>query len=756
MCRATVKRVQSRLDEFVNDLSWANTTIEPYGSSIAGKGNNILRAALQNIRGLSNSTDNIALEEIDAMDKLGIDLLCMNEINLPMTLERRLQLSTALQMRFTGARSVTSSMTTKETGYLPGGTAMIMQGPISGRVYRRGSDHLGRFSWMALRGKDGTGVIAINGYRVSQHRGTVAGVNTAYMREWEKLRQEGETNPDPRLSVLEAMSETLHEWGNRGYHPLVMMDANGELDEEQLRDFVQEHDLFDLIAETNEGPAPRTYQGSGRRLDYMLGNKHVLSAVVKSGSLGSDEGVSYSDHTLQFVDFDCKKLFGAEKTVPYATYEREFKLKDTKKKLKYIAELTRIYKHQKIPERVEELADSLKLRGPTPAIVKTYQDLDNEITEAMRAAAKLTGRKDFGYHRSDVLINAGRKVRLWKSISSSVRSKRGYTDAILRLAEILEFTLPDFSELTHRIARQEVTKAITEKRQIHKMAAEHRALWLERLAQEAADQKPGSDWQKVLKHMIAVARQKETNKRLSAIFKPEWASLDYIEVPNEVWFLSEDGEELYEFDDGIFVAHQPIDERVYESTGVCKVLPPNTRVVQVEVSRDAIYVAETTDDPIGPSWRQIDDPAEMQEWLRRRNKRHLNQMHVEKRPPTLAAFQSVLAEHGTSEVAQAILEGTFDPSTLEMGEGIEIFIKGLQRREEEKSLSMPRQMTTEEFQKSMKVTHEDTSSSASGLHYTLWKAIAEDDYLSETHAIMISLPFQRPARRAPKGKGVQL
>jgi hypothetical protein len=137
---------------------------------------------------------------------------------------------------------------------------------------------------MAFRGKDGTGVIAIDGYRVSQHRGTAAGENTAYMREWEALRREGDANPDPRLSVLEAMSEVLQEWGNRGYHPLVMMDANGELDEEQLGDFVQEHGLYDLIAETNEGPAPRTYQGSGRRLDYMLGNKHVLSAVVRSGS----------------------------------------------------------------------------------------------------------------------------------------------------------------------------------------------------------------------------------------------------------------------------------------------------------------------------------------------------------------------------------------------------------------------------------------------------------------------------------------
>jgi hypothetical protein len=50
-------------------------------------------------------------------------------------------------------------------------------------------------------------------------------------------------------------------------------------------------------------------------------------------------------------------------------------------------------------------------------------------------------------------------------------------------------------------------------------------------------------------------------------------------------------------------------------------------------------------------------------------------------------------------------------------------------------------MTTKNFQTAMKITHEDTSSSASGLHYNLWKAIATDDELSAIHAIMISLPF---------------
>lgn len=421
--------------------------------------------------------------------------------------------------------------------------------------------------------------------------------------------------------VLKAMSELLHEWMNRGFHPLVMMDANGEFDDPQFAAFIQEHDLYDLIDETNADKAPRTYQRSGRRLDYILGDKHVLAAVTKSGSLGSGDGISLSDHTLQFVDLNCQRLFGITETVPHATYEREFKLKDVKKKERFLQELHRMYEHQNIKERVKELAEALRARGPTQAIIQIYQTLDDDITRAMRAAAKCSGRKDFGYQRSVVLITAGQKVRLMKSIASCVRNKMGYSEKVLRLSTLLDFNLPAFESLTYRRTRKMVTEAINSKKEIQRMAAEHRALWLERLAQEAATMKPGYDWEKVLKQMIIASRQKATNKRLNSIFRLEWASLDYIEVPNEVWFMSKDGEELYKFDNGIFVAHQQIDERVFEPFGVCKVLPPDSIVVNVTVEEDAIYVEEPPEhNPPKPSWRTIDDPEEMQEWLRRRNK----------------------------------------------------------------------------------------------------------------------------------------
>ena len=48
----------------------------------------------------------------------------------------------------------------------------------------------------------------------------------------------------------------------------------------------------------------------------------------------------------------------------------------------------------------------------------------------------------------------------------------------------------------------------------------------------------------------------------------------------------------------------------------------------------------------------------------------------------------------------------------------------------------------EQFRSAFKSVREKTLSSFSTLHYTLWKAVAEDEDMSEYYAIMMSFPFQ--------------
>ena len=102
--------------------------------------------------------------------------------------------------------------TTSDTAYQPGGTAMILRGNCCGRLYRRGSDPLGRITWMALHGKGAGCIIIVTAYRVCKNKGITACPDTAYMREWEALREQGNLDPDPRNQVLNNISKLLYEW----------------------------------------------------------------------------------------------------------------------------------------------------------------------------------------------------------------------------------------------------------------------------------------------------------------------------------------------------------------------------------------------------------------------------------------------------------------------------------------------------------------------------------------------------------------
>ena len=90
----------------------------------------------------------------------------------------------------------------------------------------------------------------------------------------------GHTSPDPRQQILDDITELITEWRSCNFQPIVMMDANTDLSETHLREFVEENDLFDLFDGTNEGTPPKTYVRGQKRLDYIFGSEILLNAVT--------------------------------------------------------------------------------------------------------------------------------------------------------------------------------------------------------------------------------------------------------------------------------------------------------------------------------------------------------------------------------------------------------------------------------------------------------------------------------------------
>lgn len=203
---------------------------------------------------------------------------------------------------------------------------------------------------------------------------------TAYMREYTAMRESGIKKPDPRNCILDDISDLLLEWGQKGYHQLVLMDANSKIDEKNLSEFIERHGLHDLVAELNPGTPPSSYARGPNQIDLPLGDSFVQNAVVKSGALALHDGIVTSDHTMQFIDFDEKKLFGNDSFKPVSGFLQEFRLYDVKKKNIFQEKLVTIYEHQRIPERVQTIADQmLTAENITPTLIKQYTSLDTEI-----------------------------------------------------------------------------------------------------------------------------------------------------------------------------------------------------------------------------------------------------------------------------------------------------------------------------------------------------------------------------------------
>ena len=438
MTRLTTKtrdgKRQTTLIDFVQQAPTED--IIPYGTVLDNKKEGIWRLGFQNVHGTHLTPSLRGMEETDAMLTLHIDSLGLAETNLSWTQENKMTLKSIIDLAFGGTgRCATSSCPSERTYFQPGGTAMISRGNVAGRIHEQGSDIYGSFVWAAYRGKEGLGVLVITAYRVCQSKGTRAGTDTLKTQQYLAMREAGDKSPDPRNNIFQRITEIISEWEQRGYHPIVMIDANSELNDSNMQQFMIKHNLRDLIYDFNhetQGPPPRTYQWSDNRLDYILGDDHIYQALRGCGACGLQDAM-HSDHTLQWIDLDVMAVFRSKAYDPICRFGREFTLSDAIKKKAFQSKLTEIYIHQKFCERVQEMCDEFSAHGALPDLVDKYQRLDYEMVCALRAAAKSVGRADFGYQRSPELVRAGRLISIWRFISFSASPLNGNTQTSFML-----------------------------------------------------------------------------------------------------------------------------------------------------------------------------------------------------------------------------------------------------------------------------------------------------------------------------------
>ena len=317
-----------------------------------------------------------------------------------------------------------------------------------------------------------------------------------------------------------------------------------------------------------------------------------------------------------------------------------------------------------------------------------------------------------------------------------------------RMADKLEVPIEPLVAMSRLQCRQQVRRAVEQLRQVQYQASEKRQEWLERIAEDVARAAGVPDWRKHLEKMLQDEKERETNRKLTAIIKGPHQSLNWIEVPEGTWFYSRTNKELYHYDRGVFEAHaawspQPglIPDCPWKFYGHHHLKVPHDDIVLAQVSIENEFIILRAVHQPSQIWRTVTDPKEIERLLLERNMRHLQQASIEEGRVHHPIMQRIMTNHGT-DLLQEVLDGTITiPEATD--EVVVAWITAVKQTDRERDLPpITGYISPRDFQEAFAKVSEHTSSSPSGINYTIWKCLARDEDLAGWLSTMMSLPFQ--------------
>ena len=123
----------------------------------------------------------------------------------------------------------------QKEGYQPKWISLLTQLNISGRIVKRGSDEMGRYTWIQLNGKNNKKVIIITAYRVCK-AGNSIGTHTAHMQQVKHLLQKGMVTPNARKEMIKDLGEMIKEHLSEGRGVILMLYSNEEWEKKSQGD----------------------------------------------------------------------------------------------------------------------------------------------------------------------------------------------------------------------------------------------------------------------------------------------------------------------------------------------------------------------------------------------------------------------------------------------------------------------------------------------------------------------------------------
>jgi ribonuclease HI len=510
----------------------------------------VFRTYSHNPNGLSCSDDNLdVLNFARAIHDKDVALVSLYEVNRNFGRQDVLK-SFHHHLRGVSTHhqgAVSSARLPWRTKYQPGGTAVSVRNKWATRYLDKGSDSLGRWSWLTLTGKGTTRVTFISAYRVcdgaaesSVTSGTVRSQQEYLYASW------GHSSINLREQFVTDISALIIELQDKGHTIQLSMDANEASGPGSGVDRIMSNcNLVDAhsIRTSDSSPVPATYQRGSKKIDFVLLSPRLVEAVVGVSILALYDGY-LSDHRALIVDFDALLLFGGPTSSIIAPMERRLTSTNPRAIHAYTTHMRSHFATHRIVEKVAALSAKSAKDQWGPAEILEWEKIDDQLDKARRAAEqKCASKQSSKYPWSPELDRAGSGVLYWQLRMREFINPETNLDSLETLA--VKANIPESSQTrqTSEFVQQALRQARRDLKQVQKDSVTLR----EQHAAETAKFYATVHNMDTAKAARAIASRELSSKRfreLRSVMKPGRSNgLDYLDVPNADAVLRE-GEEV--------------------------------------------------------------------------------------------------------------------------------------------------------------------------------------------------------------------
>lgn len=211
-----------------------------HGNRIQEKRTDVIRLFYQNINSLKNKNNIKWLNILKELQKIECDVIGMVETSANWNRKHLVDRHNKdIRSHYQNFHLNTSKNRTMcPTTYLPGGTAQIFTGDITGRISTPLNDDKGlrRWSGHKCQLKNDLFLFIITAYRVCKASNTLMTSSTisSFRQQYVLLRKDGDENPNPRKQFIVDLNSQIKIWKVQPQdHLIVMLDANKFTGEEQ-------------------------------------------------------------------------------------------------------------------------------------------------------------------------------------------------------------------------------------------------------------------------------------------------------------------------------------------------------------------------------------------------------------------------------------------------------------------------------------------------------------------------------------------